>query len=175
MEVARPLIQERMEQFEGDQIRFNLLALCKSPLLTKPEELAVNARSLEALEAHLDAIKPDWRVFENETPESANIVRGPDPNFLLTPGLFESSAPPRSFIEKLSSLKKDTGGLMALRDDLVKTNGILKMEIVDEIRAVDQDKERAVSRRHDYTPAIHAWIRFLADGGALEELLGKAK
>ena len=49
MDLARPMIEERMQQYEGNQIQFNLLALCKSPLVSIPAELATNINTLTAV------------------------------------------------------------------------------------------------------------------------------
>ena len=41
-----------------------------------------------------------------------------------------------------------------------------------EIGALSTDLERVEGRKKDYTPAIHAWMRILAEKGVLEEIAG---
>jgi len=176
MEVARPLIQERMRQYEGDQIWFNLLALCKSPLLTKPAELAINVQNLRALESRLDKLRPDWQQFLIvEGLDSDSVLRGPDPTFRLTEALLDSTQLCESLTDKLHDQTSTVEVLFPMREELTDSQKKLRAEIVDEIAAVEQDDERALSRRHDYTPMLHTWIRFLAENGDLESLLKAAE
>lgn len=171
MEIAHPLIQERMLQYEGDQIRFNLLALCKSPLLTKPVELALNIKSLHALESRLDELRPDWEQFVIERSDSDSVLRGPDVTFRTNQALLDSVKLPHSFTDKLHDQTSTIEVLLSEREGLIDHQKKMRADLVDEIAAVEQDNERALSRRHDYTPMLHTWIRFLAENGDLKDLL----
>ena len=77
MDLARPLIEERMQQYEGNQIQFNLLALCKSPLLSIPTELSVNVKTLSVVENHLSRLQSDWQQFIGDS-ESDSVIHGPN-------------------------------------------------------------------------------------------------
>jgi ubiquitin carboxyl-terminal hydrolase L5 len=175
MDIARPLIQERMLQYEGDQIRFNLLALCKSPLLTKPVELAINIQSLRALESRLDELRPDWQQFVIERSDSDSVLRGPDFTFQTNQTLLDSTKLSKSFTDKLHDQTSTIEALFPMREELMDHQKKIRADLIDEIAAVEQDNERALSRRHDYTPMLYTWIRFLAENGDLEDLLEVAE
>jgi ubiquitin carboxyl-terminal hydrolase L5 len=171
MEVARPLIQERMLQYEGDQIRFNLLALCKSPLLTKPIELAINIQSLRAVESRLDELRSDWRQFLIDDMRSDSVLRGPNPAFRINHALLDSAKLCKAFSDKLYDQTSTVEAVFPMREELLHQQQQIRADLIDEIAAVEQDNERALSRRYDYTPMLHTWLRFLAENGALEDLL----
>jgi ubiquitin carboxyl-terminal hydrolase L5 len=174
MELARPIIEERMQCYEGDQIQFNLLSLCKSPLLTVPRELAANVKALQTIEAHLGYRQSDWQQFVGRV-DSGSVLRGPSHLYRLTQELLNTAQLPSSIISKLGNPDIDTESLFRLREELTTAQRPLRAAIVDEGAAIDQDNARAVSRRHDYTPMIHAWIRFLADNGNLQDIVKAAE
>jgi hypothetical protein len=57
-----------MAQYREDGIQFNLLALCKSPLLSIPPKMAEQIKSLKRVEGILDYVKMDWRDFTTSNP-----------------------------------------------------------------------------------------------------------
>jgi ubiquitin carboxyl-terminal hydrolase L5 len=163
MDVARPLITERMQQYEGEQIQFNLLSLCRSPLLTLRLDLAYNIHSLNAVESALDFIKPEWKEYCTE--EDGRALRGINPMYGITNEILDSVQSP--------SRKRDSTTaemLLGERQQLMADQGPIRAAILEEEAAVNEDNERARGRRHDYTPMINKWTRLLAENGTLQEL-----
>jgi ubiquitin carboxyl-terminal hydrolase L5 len=171
MQLALPMIKERMHEYEGDQIQFNLLSLCKNPLLTIPTQLALNVNNLITVEKSLSHLQPDWHSFSGD--ESGETLRGPNATFLLTPELLDMT--------KFEAFYKPEGpsitaaNLIEIRAQLLWAQAPLRAAIIDELAAVDQDNKRATNRRHDYTPMIYTWVRFLAENGTLQGLVEKAE
>jgi ubiquitin carboxyl-terminal hydrolase L5 len=169
MDLARPMIEERMQQYEGNQIQFNLLALCKSPLLSIPAELAVNVKTLSAVENQLSRLQPEWQLFIGDS-ESDSVIHGPNVIYKVTQELLDSALLPKAIMDKLRDTTPTAENLFRMRQELIAAQNALRAAMIDEESEIDRDNERALSRRNDYTPMIHTWLRFLASNGALRGL-----
>jgi ubiquitin carboxyl-terminal hydrolase L5 len=169
MDLARPLIEERMQQYEGNQIQFNLLALCKSPLISIPLELAVNVKTLSAVENQLSCLQSDWKQFIGES-ESDSVIHGPNSIYKLTQELLCSAQVPKTIMTQLVNSTTTAQNLFQLRQELIAAQAALRAGMIDEELDIEQDNERALSRRNDYTPMIHVWLRFLASNATLKGL-----
>jgi ubiquitin carboxyl-terminal hydrolase L5 len=174
MDLARPLIEERMQQYEGNQIQFNLLALCKSPLVSIPTELATNINTLTAIENQLSRAYPEWKQFVGDS-ETDIVLHGPNVIYRLSQELVDSAPRLRAITEKLEVSTTTAEGLFQMRQELIDAQSALRAAMIEEMTAIEQDNERALARRHDYTPMIHTWLRFLAQNGALEDLAKAAE
>ncbi|KAI9743281.1 MAG: hypothetical protein M1818_003127 [Claussenomyces sp. TS43310] len=174
MEIVRPSIQEQMQQYEGEQIQFNLLSLCRSPLEALPQELAENVRTLQAIETRLKQIAPEWEQFIDNNEESGTILYGCDANFQISEDLLDAARPSPQVTSQFLASPGDAESLLALRQEVIFAQSELKAAFLDEAMALQQDSQRAASRRHDYTPMIHIWLRMLAEKGVLETLATRA-
>jgi ubiquitin carboxyl-terminal hydrolase L5 len=174
MDLARPIIEERMQQYEGNQIQFNLLALCKSPLLSIPIELAVNVKTLSAVENHLSRLQSEWQQFIGDS-ESDSVIHGPNVIYKVTQELLDSALLPKAIMDKLEDSTPTAENLFRMRQELIAAQNSLRAALIDEESEIDQDNERALSRRNDYTPMIHTWLRFLASNGVLKGLAEAAE
>jgi ubiquitin carboxyl-terminal hydrolase L5 len=174
MDLARPLIEQRMQQYEGNQIQFNLLALCRSPLISIPTQLAVNVKTLSAVENHLSRLQSDWELFIGES-ELDSVIHGPNSIYKLTQELLDSVQLPEAIMTKLGNSAASGETLFQMRQELIAAQATLRAGMIDEESDIDQDNERALSRRNDYTPMIHAWLRFLASNGNLKSLAEAAE
>jgi len=159
-----------MHQYEGDQIQFNLLALCRSPQLSIPEELATNICALAAVERALERIQPDWKQFIDMA-DMDNLLRGPDLSFRITQEQLNNVRIPEPLLHKVEGPAMTPSSLLKIRQDLESTQVQLRLAFIEEAAAIEQDDERTMARRHDYTPVIHTWIKMLADKGLLKSLL----
>jgi ubiquitin carboxyl-terminal hydrolase L5 len=168
------MIEERMQQYEGNQIQFNLLALCKSPLLSIPTELAVNVKTLSAVENHLSRLHSEWQQFIGDS-ESDTVIHGPNVTYKVTQELLDSVLIPKAIMDKLDDSTPTAENLFRMRQELIAAQNALRAAMIDEESEIDQDNGRALSRRNDYTPMIHTWLRFLASNGALKGLTEAAE
>jgi ubiquitin carboxyl-terminal hydrolase L5 len=172
MDLARPVITERMLRCENDSISFSLQAMCKNPLLTIPHTLAANITSVTALEKRLDASMADWKSFsldENE-PWMENFLRTADGSYGLTEEILSTGQPDEATHTDISDDEVSTEKLIAHRKELILAQAGLKSSYLEEVLAIEEDQRRAEGRRWDYTPLIHTWVRMLAENGVLEEL-----
>lgn len=174
MDLARPMIEDRMQQYEGNQIQFNLLALCRSPLLSIPIDLAVNMKTLSAVENRLSYLQSEWEQFIGDS-ESDSVLHGPNVIYKVTQELLDSALLPKAIMDKLEDSTPTAENLFQMRQELIAAQNALRAAMIDEESEIDQDNERALSRRNDYTPMIHTWLRFLASNEALKSLAEAAE
>jgi ubiquitin carboxyl-terminal hydrolase L5 len=168
------MIEERMQQYEGNQIQFNLLALCKSPLLSIPTELAINVKTLSAVENQLSHLQSEWQQFIGDS-ESDSVIHGPNVIYRVSQELLDSALLPKAIIDKLEDSAPTAENLFRMRQELIASQDALRAAMIDEESEIGRDNERALSRRNDYTPMIHTWLRFLASNGALRGLAEAAE
>lgn len=217
---ARPMIQERMEQYDGG-FGFNLLAMCQSPLRDLCREAAANARVLELIDRRLSGLL-GGSAEGNARPELPAPERFPE--YRVTPEMVSEAAVPESARPLLSilgaiqptvqeegaSAPGPSAELSVPRTDLLRAlSSALGTEVdlppaetttlapadirgylealaaktsvdqddvvgrhVAEVAALSTDLERVEGRKKDYTPAIHAWMKILAEKGVLEQIAG---
>ncbi len=171
LELATPLIQERMYQYEDNAVNFNLLAVCESPLEILKTELCNNIHTLESIEEALDKQQPDWQKFICED-EKHRLLVGPDASYSISQYDFDEACADGDIVREIQ------GGitnerLMELQKQHSDRQRQVKMSLLDEINEIRQDDEAAASRRHDMTPFINSWIAALAEKGKLRELAEK--
>lgn len=169
LQLARQDIEERLA--DNDGLQYGLQAVCRSPLVSLPQELAMNVCTLLSVEGHLQRVQPDWQAFTGAdmTPEDT-VCRGPEENFHLTQEMIDAAQTSRSAEEQLEDPSTSAHKLLRERDDLLIAQAGLRAAIMEEIMEVEQDNERAVSRRHDLTPAIYRWLKALAERDILRRL-----
>lgn len=169
VQLARQDIEKRLA--DNDGLQYGLHAVCRSPLVSLPQELAVNVCNLLLVENHLQRVQPDWQAFTGTdvTPEDT-VCRGPEENYHLTCEMIDAAQTSRALEVQLEESSMDAPKLLSVREDLITVQAGLRTAIMNEIMEVEQDNERASSRRHDLTPAIYVWIKALADKHLLRDL-----
>jgi ubiquitin carboxyl-terminal hydrolase L5 len=170
MSLARPIIEERMLQYEDNQIQFNLLSLCRDPLLTVQDDLSANILAICAVEQQLQLVKPDWKSFVDEQ-ESDNTLRGLDVFYKITPEKLENAKMHPSITEVLNDPATTASQLFDKRKELADAQTRLRAAFVEESSNIRHDDQRAMDRRFDYTPLINMWIRMLAENEKLKDLV----
>jgi ubiquitin carboxyl-terminal hydrolase L5 len=171
LDVVRPIIEHRMLEYEGEQIRFNLLALCASPLLTVPRHLASNIHFLTSIEGQLDRMQPDWRDFVTANQDSVAVLRGADVNFGVTESLLSEAQVSTATVSVPDYSIKEPHGLLQIRRESILNQKNLCQSYIEELAVIEHDKQRAARRRHDWTPLIRRWLEYLAKKGMLKGLV----
>lgn len=170
--VVRPYIEARMLQYESNQMSFNLVALCHSPLDALRKKLLTNIKSLSLLEGHWNQ-KPGWPATDNREDDTLD---GTDSEKLskydLTPADIAENVPSHTaeFLEKINKSSFELSEALDLRQKLVEEQAQIRSEYVAELSFMDDDAGKSVGRKKDYTPAIHEWMKKLAEHGVLQEL-----
>lgn len=170
--VASDAIQDRMGRQNDEFLWYNLLAVCQSPLTTLSRDLATSLSTANALNGAFgssSSASPPWDV-------PAPWTDFPDDRlarFDLTRGKILSEFPPDA--ARIDGLDRDDDAAAAtarkLAADLRVEQGALEARYVAEVATVEEAVDMIRARQRDYTPAVHAWVRVLAEKGVLRELI----
>ena len=169
--VARPFIEARMLQYESEQLSFNLLSLCRSPLHEVREGLAKNITELARIRYAIHRVDPDHGVSYPE-----GTISSTDDVSFADYGLPDTLSFDVNTVHAIETQPLDAGGatllqkLEARREELETEQARLKAEYRAEVCMAEDDSCRANGRKKDYTPVIHRWVEKLAETGALQEI-----
>ena len=169
--VARPIIEARMLQYESDSFSFNLLGLCRTPLGALRQELVQNIRKLLTLRDHISntpemqSIATDERSWLDGEDE-ANLAE-----YGVTKEDVAKAEAPQSFTDKIKNASFESSEAMDLQQSLEDEQKRIRSEYAGELAAIDEDQARVLGRKGDYAPAIHEWVRKLAEHGVLQDLI----
>ena len=161
---AKPEIEARMAQYEEGQIEFAILSLVQDPRVTLVQALAENVKSLSALSARLDVVKPDWQDFITSSKDGGaitydDVLSGVDLNYSLTlQDLNHAKLPDKVVDLCLSNVTQD---IVAHRQQLITTQAALRMSIKEELQLNVSDEERAAARSCDYGAMMQSFVRKL--------------
>ncbi|KAK3305531.1 uncharacterized protein B0T15DRAFT_493689 [Chaetomium strumarium] len=172
--VMRPVLQERMMRYETEQLSFSLLALCGDDLGHVRQKLSANIRCLESIAAKL-ASSPEWNpkassdIIYSSTDARLSLyqldtqdVKGvPDPE----------PDPPLSNLHESSEIdSQTTEAASKLWEQLGDEQKGLRLQYEGSLNMDEHESARVFGRTKDYAPAIHEWVKILADRGVLKEL-----
>ncbi|KAI0104223.1 cysteine proteinase [Nemania sp. FL0031] len=170
--VASEAIQQRMSRQNDEFLSFNLLAICQSPLLTLSRRLATSLSTAKALEDAIASsplsrdvninIKTPWADFPND-----RLAR-----FNLTREKISAEFPPDA-ARVGGAVRGDGDGdaAQSLAEELRAELEALEALYVAEVATVEEAVDMIRARGRDYTPAVHQWVRTLAEKGVLRELI----
>lgn len=153
-----------MAQYEEGQIEFAILSLVRDPLLKLVPALAENIKSIAALSAQLDRLKPDWQNFvtgltNGDVAEPDGLLSGPDHAYELTQENIDRAKLPEKVVDLcLGDVASD---IMAHRQELITGQAELRMSIKEEIQSNVSDEERAAARSCDYGASMQSFVRKL--------------
>ncbi|KAI1338101.1 cysteine proteinase [Xylariaceae sp. FL0016] len=164
--VASLAIQERMARDENAMLSFNLLAICQSPLANIAESIASNLASVH----HFDTLysgNPAWTI---PSPWTSNT-----PDHLTTFGLSKENIVrkelPGAITSKMGDAGFDLAAAQTLAGELAEERATLEAEYAAELATVDEAMGMVLGRQRDYTPALHQWLRILAERGTLRDMI----
>ncbi|KND93098.1 Ubiquitin carboxyl-terminal hydrolase isozyme L5 [Tolypocladium ophioglossoides CBS 100239] len=169
--IARPRIQGRMQQYQESENGFSLLALCRSPLVAHRNAIAsavaemLHVRSKKQHDAQfVDVISADEPVIDIEN--SAELCE-----FGLEKSDVINAHVPESNKARISEPDFDAGKAYSRYSELVaearSAMGTYRQAIID----VADEEKRVKAREKDYTPALHCWMKKLAEKGVLEDVI----
>lgn len=168
--VARPQIEKRMQQYEESQFSFNLLALCQSPLATYSRTIADAMASLIFLHTQVDYETFKELVAAESMPlDVENQAQLSE--FNMTAHDIKSAQIPPPLIKRLSDLGFNSAKAYELHQELVRDVKVAMGEYRSEVMAISEDEQRVKGRKKDYGPALHKWVKTLAEKGVLEDVI----
>ena len=167
-----------MALYEEGQIEFAILSLVGDPLLRLVPALAENIKSIAALSAQLDRVKPDWQDFvtgstNGHLAEHEGLVSGPDPAYELTQDKFDQAKLSEKVVDLcLGDVAAD---IMTHRQELINAQAELRMSIKEELQSNVSDEERATARGCDYGASMQSFIRKLRTKKQAEQAVNAAQ
>ncbi|KAI1463549.1 cysteine proteinase [Daldinia caldariorum] len=166
IDTASTAIQERMTR-NSEFSSYSLLAICQSPLDTLTKELATSLACSHALHERFKGDAkwtfPDpFASFPTSHLAQRNLTR----ESILS---VELPAPYTARTKSRPGFDADEA--LALARELKTEQDSLDAQYVAEMAAVDEAVDIIRGRQRDYTPAIHCWVRALAEKGVLRGLI----
>lgn len=161
-----------MAQYEEGQIEFAILSLVQDPLSNLVPALAENVKSITALSARLDFVKPDWQDFMTSSSNghavtSEDVLSGVDLNYSLTQEDLNRAKLPEKVVDLcLSDVAQD---IIAHRQQLITAQAALRMSIKEELQMNVSDEERAAARSCDYGAMMQSFVRKLKAKKRIEQ------
>ncbi|KAF9762510.1 hypothetical protein IL306_003392 [Fusarium sp. DS 682] len=169
--VARPQIEGRMLQYEESQLSFNLLALCQSPLASYSQTIARAAASLRYLHTNTESLSAFKDLISAEKPPLDIEDESQLSDFNLTKSDIAKAQVPEALQEKIKRPCFDTQSAYELHQELVVDVKAAMGEYRSELMAISDDEQRVKGRKKDYGPALHTWVKKLAERGVLEDVI----
>ncbi|KAI0381119.1 cysteine proteinase [Hypomontagnella monticulosa] len=165
LETASVAIQERMMR-NSEFSSFSLLAIGQSPLKTLASELATSIACSRALHELYSgntfwSVPDPFKTFANYRTAQQGLTH----ETITALGL------PQSFVDKMSHPDFIPKEALKLAEELKTEQESLDAQYVAELATVDDTVEMIRSRQRDYTPAVHQWVRVLAEKGVLRQLI----
>lgn len=168
MDVASPAMMQRMEEFAGAELEFNLMALVHDPTVDESNQILTNIKTLQAVDTKLDGVFEDWRSMEGaET--LRDVITGFSSEFAITQGDIDATELPSDKEENITA-EDDLLKLIELRGRVITEQKFLRGSLREAMMSSKNDDEKARHRRHDYGKFVRNWLGALAQERVLEGL-----
>lgn len=164
-----------MLQYEEDQLAFNLVALCQSPLQQYATAVASVIANIQFLDAEMAAHYPEYSELISSDSSRLNIS---DPfllsEFDISKDRIDKAAAAESFKARISNGGFPVKDAYELRQQLL-TDALASIgEYRAEVLSVAEHKQRVTARKKDYGSVLHTWVSKLAEKGVLEDVIKTA-
>lgn len=169
VDVAKPFIEARMQQFEEGAVYFNVMALCRSPLVTASAALAQSVRNLSVLHRRTEGNSEFSSLAAKAVPPPLLADNEGLCAFGLTPKDIEETEVEPEFASRINGMT-DAAELFAVYEELITAQKMAMGEYKNEQTAMHMDEHRLRGRKMDNMAAIHRWLEAIADHGRLEEM-----
>lgn len=159
LSLLAPVLTARMCECQDGGIQFNLLALVRDPLTVAAEDLARNAKFLQAIDERIRELDASWE--EKPPPQmAAGLI---DARLVEAVELTEE--------EKRALGLIDTEKMARVRQAAIDRHDGLRARLEAEKASASSEEEKAKDRRNDYGPLTQAWLKMIAENGCMRELL----
>lgn len=168
VDVASPAMMQRMEEFAGAELEFNLMAVVHDPTVDESSQLLSNIKTLQAVDTKLDGVFDDWRAMEGaETLK--DVITGFSSEFTITQPDIDATELSSDNEEKITA-EDDLLRLIELRGRVISEQKFLRGSLRDAMMSSKDDNEKARHRRHDYGKFVRNWLGALAQERVLQAL-----
>jgi ubiquitin carboxyl-terminal hydrolase L5 len=168
LSLIQTTLSVRMAEYEEGQIQFSLMAVVQDPIIQARRALAQNLRSIQAIEARLDELTPDWPSFVAADSEDSVVCCPQEVSSLTDAMIAEAPLTPKT-AQHLTCTCSET--LIRVRTELKKDQTGCLAEIRDSQQTDMLEELESMHRRHDYGSFVKAWMHALVSNGALKSLL----
>lgn len=169
LDLVKPNIITRMDEYEEGQIEFSILSLGRDPLPDLIDQLAVNVKSLESLRQQIASHNEGAQDADLAHVTRDNTILGPDDSYGLTGTRLDQVRVPQDLQERYQ--RCSVAEACHYLHGLGCSQQALRMAIREEQESHQADDDYAMGRRYDYGPAVRTWVRFLARKRMIEDLV----
>ncbi|KAL1851773.1 hypothetical protein Plec18170_006076 [Paecilomyces lecythidis] len=167
MDTVKPMILSKMLEYEEDQIEFSILGVVRDPLVDCLGQLAQNVKALRKIDAKLAERGSDPVSSDAQR----SVILGPEPSLRLTETDIDNATIPAAEAEEYESASPED--LLVHRQTLVSLQESIRLSVNGELQSHQEEDDYASGRRHDYGPAVRAWIKKLARRRVIQDLVEK--
>ena len=160
---ARPDIQAQMAQYAEEQIEFAVLSLVKDPVLGLRDALALNIKSIIALDSKLNQVAPGWRDSEGHSGQETSMldhISGGDESY----GVRQDDIDKGSLLDSEAAktiANEDIQGMEGVRQSLISDQVGLRSACMDEVCLAVEDDKRVAARCRDLGSRIQRFSRLV--------------
>lgn len=152
-----------MAQYAEEHIEFAVLSLVRDPIIGLREALALNIKSILALESKLDQIAPRWRDCDAHSGQASSMVDhilGGDGSF----GVRQDDIDRVSLLDSEAAetiANEDIPGMENVRQKLIFNQEGLRSACLDETCLADEDDKKVAARCRDLGSKIQRFSRLV--------------
>ncbi|KAG6017782.1 hypothetical protein E4U54_003387 [Claviceps lovelessii] len=169
--VAKPQIEARMLQYEGSQLSFNLLAVCRNSSSHLSKVIATMVAALHAIDSRMK----DNTLFADVTSADEPLLRMDNDaqlaEFHLCKEDIENARLPARIETALFcpewQIDEAYDMYQSCRDQLKSAMNDFRAELC----STDEEDRRVKNRKRDYSGALHCWAKKLAEKGILQDII----
>ncbi|KAG5926135.1 hypothetical protein E4U42_003599 [Claviceps africana] len=169
--VAKPQIEARMLQYEGSQLSFNLLAVCRNSASHLSKVIATMVAALHAIDSRMK----DNAIFVNITSADEPLLCMDNETQLAEFHLCKEDIVNARLPTRMESALSCPEWQVDEAYDMYQNFRIQLKAAMDEFRAelssADEEDRRVKNRRRDYSGALHCWAKKLAERGVLQDII----
>ncbi|KID62405.1 ubiquitin carboxyl-terminal hydrolase, partial [Metarhizium hybridum] len=169
--IARPQIEARMLQNEDSQLSFNLLAVCRGPLLQHSRTIATMLAALDYIRSRMTDSEAFSEFISGEEPVLDMDDQAQLAEFNLTHSDIQNAEIPPQLLAAATRSDWETPDVYQLYQRFCAEARAAMREFRAELIVMDEDERRVTGRRRDYGSALHSWVQKLAEKGVLEDII----
>ncbi|KAG8426502.1 hypothetical protein J3459_008069 [Metarhizium acridum] len=169
--IARPQIEARMLQNEDSQLSFNLLAVCRSPLLQHNRTIATMLAALDYIRSRMADSAAFSELISGEEPVLDMDNQAQLAEFNLTHSDIQNAEIPPQLLAAAARSDWEVPDAYQLYQRFCAEARAAVGEFRAELIVMEEDERRVTGRRRDYGSALHCWVQKLAEKGVLEDII----
>lgn len=160
-----------MLRYEENELAFNLLALCQSPLAQHTSAIVSAMACIQYLDSQMTAQNDYVQLIAIKDPVLDLDGQLQLSEFQLERSEIEGAGIPQSLKDTISQSGFGIDQAYNMRQQFVLDLKAAMGEFRAELAALAEDEQRVNGRKKDYARALHRWVQKLAEKGVLEQII----